>query len=334
VTAPRPIVLILGPTAGGKTALALELARRLPGPDGLGGECVCADSMQIYRGMDIGTAKPTAAERASVPHHLLDLLEPGEEGFSVDAWLARAEAAIAEIRTRNRWPIVVGGTNLYVQALLHGLFEGPAPDPALRARLAATEPEQLRRRLESVDPEAAGRIHPRDHRRTVRALEVFEQTGRRISDLQRQWHADGVRRDVRVIGLDYPREAINRRINARVKAMMDSGLLDETRTLWRAGVLGGQAGEALGYRQLVEHLEGSIGLDEAVEQIKIATRRFAKMQRTWLRRFRQLDESRWFAADELTPQTLAEQALNYVTGVPKAPHGSQDLANRTPGRAE
>lgn len=324
----KPIILILGPTAGGKTALAIELARRLSSLPGAGGaECVCADSMQVYRGMDIGTAKPTAAQRAAVPHHLLDLVDPSEDGFSVDTWLGLAERAIDHIRGRRRgsnfrgrYPIVVGGTSLYVQALLAGLFEGPEPDPALRARLQETPTAQLRRRLEEVDPRAAERIHRSDRKRTVRAIEVFELTGRPISSMQTQWPAGSSRRDVRIIGLDYPVEAINARINARVKSMIEAGLVDEVRRLHEAGALGRQAGEALGYKQIIEHLEGRCGLDEAVEQIKIRTRRLAKQQRTWLRRFRSHPGSVWLEADRLQPQAIVEKALRAI--VPEsAPSG-------------
>lgn len=320
---PRPIILVLGPTAGGKTRLALELARRL------GGECVCADSMQIYRGMDIGTAKPTAAERAEIPHHLLDLLDPSEDGFSVDAWLARAQRAIADIRDRRRYPIVVGGTSLYVQALLEGLFEGPEPDPQLRATLEAGDAGILRRRLEAIDPAAAQRIHPNDRRRTIRALEVYELTGRRISDLQQQWSDGRPRRDVRIIGLDYDVEAINARINARVRQMIADGLVEEVRRV-AAGdqgqsrtAPGRQAAEALGYRQIMDHLAGRVSLDDAVEEIKIRTRRLARQQRAWLKRFRVHPDATWIPAGDTSPQLLIEQALaaiGVVAGASPAVH--------------
>jgi tRNA dimethylallyltransferase len=311
-----PIVLILGPTAAGKTELACELARSLPG-EPLGGECICADSMQVYRGMDIGTAKPTAEQRATVPHHLLDLLDPGEEGFSVDTWLDLARRAIAEVRGRGRYPIVVGGTNLYVQAFLEGMADGPAPDADLRARLQGEDPAALRSRLETIDPDAAARIHPNDRKRTIRAIEVYELTGRRISDLQQQWHRGEPRLDVRIIGLDYTVEAINARINARVRAMIRDGLVDEVRGLVDAGGLGPQAGEALGYRQILDHLEGRTSLEDAVEQIKIRTRRYARQQRTWLRRFRIHPQSAWFPADGLSMQELVKKSLVAICRPPE-----------------
>jgi tRNA dimethylallyltransferase len=273
--------VIIGPTAGGKSALAVEVALRLA-QRGAPGEVVSADSVQVYRGMDIGSAKPTAETRRGVPHHLIDVAEPTEP-FSVERWLALASAAIADIRARGRTPVVVGGTHLYVKALLEGLFEGPAPDPVLRARLTAMPSGERRAMLERVDPDAAARIHPNDARRTVRALEVHEQTGSPISALQTQWDR-GARSDAMVAALAWPVEAINRRINARVGEMLRAGLLEEVRALWKAGRLGQQAREALGYKQFIAHLEGVVTLEEATEAVKIESRRFAKNQRTWIRR--------------------------------------------------
>ena len=308
VTTVKPIILILGPTAGGKTELGVSLAVRL------GGECISADSMQVYRGMNIGTAKPTPRQRAAVAHHLLDLLDTSDDGFSVDTWLALAEKAIAEIRDRGRYPVVVGGTNLYVQVLLEGLFQGPLPDPQLRRQLEVTDPAALRRRLETIDPAAARQIHPNDQRRTVRAVEVYELSGKRISDLQQQWLTGPPRRDVRIIGLDYGVTAINRRINARARFMLREGLVDEVRALMAGGGLGRQASEALGYRQVIDHIEGRLDPDAVLEQIRIRTRRFAKQQRSWLRRFRMHPESSWISADKLSPQELVEQALMALAG--------------------
>jgi tRNA dimethylallyltransferase len=319
-----PIVLILGPTAGGKTDLAIDVARRLPG-EPVGGECICADSMQVYRGMDIATAKPTPEQRAAVPHHLLDLLDPSEEGFSVDTWLGLARQAVADVRGRGRYPIVVGGTNLYVQALLEGMADGPAPDAELRAELEAADPAALRRRLEAIDPDAAARIHPNDRKRTIRAIEVHELTGRRISDMQQQWHRGVSRPDVRIIGLDYSVEAINARINARVRAMIRDGLVDEVRQLVRGGGPGRQAAEALGYRQILDHLAGRMSLEDAVEQIKIRTRRYARQQRTWLRRFRVHPQSAWIPADGISPQELVEKSLAAICRPPPGrPAGPSD----------
>lgn len=304
-----PIVVIVGPTAGGKTQLAIDLAIECCG------ECVSADSMQVYRGMDIGTAKPTEAERRGVPHHLIDLVDASDDGFTVDTWLERADAAIDAIRERGRRPIVVGGTNLYVRALLEGLFEGPEPDPSLRAELESLPIAALREELLRVDPAAAERIHANDRRRTVRAIEVFRQTGTPLSRLQTQWTSDvrgNVRPDARVIGLDWPVELINRRINARVKAMMDAGFLDEVRALAARGPLGRQAVEAVGYRELLAHLEGAMSLADAIEAIKIRSRRYAKQQRTWLRRFRSLPHALWIDAATMPPADWARVASEWL----------------------
>jgi tRNA dimethylallyltransferase len=275
----RPYPIIAGPTAGGKTALAVEVALRL----GLA-EIVSADSMLLYRGMDVGSAKPTVAERRGVPHHLIDVRDPGE-AYTVHDWLREATAAITDIRARGRTPVVVGGTHLYVKALLDGLFEGPGPDEALRARLRAMDPAERRAELERVDPAAAARLHPNDLRRTVRALEVYRLTGRPISEHQAQWDRPAAGDPPhRLFVIDWPAELINRRINARVRDMMDRGLLAEAHGLWERRACGPQSREALGYKQLIEHFEGRSTLDQAVERIKIETRRFAKNQRTWLRR--------------------------------------------------
>ncbi len=316
----RPIILVLGPTAGGKTRLAIDLAQRLPG----GGECMCADSMQVYREMDIGTAKPTPEEQAAAPHHLLDIADPADDAFSVDIWLRAAERMIKEIRARARWPIVVGGTNLYIQALLYGLIDGPEPDHDLRSRLGQLDEWALRAWLERVDPEAAARIHPNDRKRTIRAIEVFEQTGQPLSTQQTQWADPTIREDVIFIGLDYPAEVINRRINARVKAMVASGLFEEVERLHAAGRLGRQAREALGYKQIMDAIEGRISRDEAIEQIKIRTRRFAKQQRTWLRRFRMHGRSCWIDAADCDAQDVADKALTAIVHL-------SHVAGATPG---
>lgn len=315
-SAQPPLLIIVGPTAGGKTALSIALAHALPGAGG--GECLCADSMQVYRGMDIGTAKPTPEERAQAPHHLLDLVEPSEDGFTVDRWLDLAEATIADIRDRGRFPIVVGGTNLYIKALLEGMMDGPEPDEALRAELEQAALEDLRAELERIDPEAALRIHPNDRKRTQRAVEVHRLTGRPMSEHQQQWDRGEIRADARIIGLDYPVDLINRRINARVKAMVEGGLVEEVRALHEADALGRQAREALGYKQLIDHFEGRSTLEEAIEQIKIRTRRYAKQQRTWLRRFRGIEGIRgwpgslWIDAEACSTEEQVERILSFL----------------------
>ena len=299
----RPLIVLIGPTAGGKTALSVRLAQTAPG----GGECISADSMQVYEGMDIGTATPSMEERGGVPHHLLSIVPP-DTPFSLDDWLTAANAAIAEVRGRGRWPIIVGGTNLYVQALLFGLLESPPPDPVLRAELGAMDPAALRTELEQCDPAAANRIHPNDVRRTIRAVEYARSTGQALSDAQVQW-SEACRPDAHIIGLDWPVDAINPRINTRVGDMMRAGLLGEVRQLHEASLLGEQAAAGVGYAQLIEHLEGRCSLDEGVEQIKIRTRRLGKQQRTWLRKFRILPHLTWIRPAEEDPYVAAAQAV-------------------------
>jgi len=300
-TAPQ-MPVIIGPTAGGKTAVAVSVARLFT-EHGFPGEVVSADSVQVYRSMDIGSAKPTADEQAGVPHHLIDIIDPAEP-FTVHDWLARAEATINDIRARGGVPIVAGGTHLYIKALLDGLFAGPDPDPDLRARLSALPLDILRARLEKVDPQAATRIHPNDLRRTVRALEVFELTGTPISGLQQQWDRKHPRRDdLRVFALRWPHADINARINRRVRAMIDRGLVDEVRTI--GPDLGVQARQALGYKQILDHFSGRITLGQAIEAIKIETRRLAKNQRTWLKRLARDQRFEWIDGDGSDPESVA-----------------------------
>ncbi|MCA9311280.1 MAG: tRNA (adenosine(37)-N6)-dimethylallyltransferase MiaA [Phycisphaerales bacterium] len=301
--------VIVGPTAGGKTSLAVALAHRL-NQDGHGpAEVVSADSMQVFSGMDIGTAKPTPEERAGIPHHLIDVVEPTDP-FSVDRWLELAEAALADIRHRSGCPIVVGGTHLYAKAFLEGLFQGPGADPHIRAELAALTPEARRAELEQVDPDAAARIHPNDDRRTIRALEVHRLTGIPISSHQRQWDAGRVREDALLIGLTWSTAAINARINTRVRAMVAQGLFEEVEGLRKAGRLGPQAAAALGYHQVLPALEGTTSRADATEQIKIETRRFAKNQRTWLRRLRTTPGSLWLEPEHTSLDEMVQVIVN------------------------
>jgi len=274
--------VICGPTAGGKSAVSLALAALLRDTSSAGAEVVSADAFQIYRGMDIGTAKPSPDELKQAPHHLIDIVEP-DQPFSAAQWVGLAERTIADIQERSAVPIVVGGTHLYVKSLVDGMMQGPEPDEALREELRAMDASERRAELERVDPDAASRIHPNDERRTVRALEVFRQTGSPISELQAQWDAAG-RDDVLLVQLSWPTELINQRINARVQAMVADGLEGEVRALLDAGKLGAQAREAIGYKQIISALEQNRPIEEAIERIKIDTRRLAKQQRTWLRR--------------------------------------------------
>ncbi len=304
----RPI-LILGPTAGGKSELAVAVAERL------GGEVLGADSMQVYRHMDAGTAKPEPDLRARAPHHLIDIVEPTER-FTVHDWLTRAEPLVDGLRARGATPVIVGGTNLYLKALLEGLFEGPGQDAAFRAAMEAEPLPALRERLLAIDPAAAGRIDANDRRRMTRALEVHRLTGRPISALQTQWEpGPAYRFDPVLIGLHWPAEAINPRINARVKQMFfpDDGsesLPDEAARLEAAGLLGSQAREALGYKQVLQALRGEVSMGDAMERTKIETRRFAKQQRSWLKRYRGV---RWLDAPGRAGRDLADEALAGIT---------------------
>ena len=275
----------MGCTASGKASLGQELARRY------GGEILSIDSMKIYRGMDIGTAKPPPAVRAEIPHHGIDVVDPWES-FSVAQFLHLADSAIQSVAGAGGKVFAVGGTSLYLKALIEGMFEGPGESPevrdALKARAAREGTSGLHAWLAEVDPLAASRIHPNDLRRIVRALEVFQLTGTPISELQQQWDAGRTRYDCRILWLRREREDASGRINARVKRMVTEGLADEVgRLLDAPRGLGSQAGAALGYAEIIRHLHGELPMEEAVEQIKINTRRFAKNQRTWFRRFLQ-----------------------------------------------
>jgi len=273
------LLVILGATASGKSDLALELAARA------GAELLSVDSMQVYRHMDIGTAKPSPAEQARVRHHLIDIVEPSDE-FTVARFTELADATIADAAARNVPLVATGGTPLYYKALFEGMFDGPAGSEEIRDRLRALPNDELHRRLAQVDPAAGARLHRNDTKRLIRALEVYELTGQPISSLQREWATPQQRHPAVWVGLDWDREFLNRRINARVKSMTDAGWLDETRRLLeRYGTLSKTAGEATGYQELIAHLRGRASLDDALEQIKIATRQLARRQMKWFRRF-------------------------------------------------
>ncbi|NLF31338.1 MAG: tRNA (adenosine(37)-N6)-dimethylallyltransferase MiaA [Planctomycetes bacterium] len=279
------IYVITGCTASGKASLATALARRY------GGQILSVDSMKIYRGMTIGTAKPSPQVLAEIPHHAIDVADPWRGcSFTVDDYRRLADDAIASIAAAGDTVIASGGTNLYLKILLEGMFAGPGESKeiraALKARAAAEGVAALHAALVRVDPAAAERIHPNDERRIIRALEVHELTGRPISELQTQWDRRSRRYDWRMLILRRGREDGNRRINARVARMIEQGLVEEVRRLVSdPRGLNHQAAAALGYAEIIAHLEGRWSLDEAVERIKINTRRFAKNQRTWLKRF-------------------------------------------------
>ena len=280
MTVTNPLLVILGPTASGKSTLATAVARKCRG------EILSVDSMQVYQGMDIGTAKPSLAERHEIPHHLIDWVR-ADESFSVAQFVELADRVIADCQSRYRPLIACGGTPLYFQALFRGLFDGPAADETIRKRLRAMTDEQLHEQLRRADPAAAERINSADRKRLVRALEVFELTGKPISELQQQWESGAPPRHEAVfVGLKWDREPLNRRINARVKDMLDAGWVDEVRDLlMQYPALSDTARVAAGYQELADYWHGKLDLHEAAEQIKIATRQLARRQMKWFKRF-------------------------------------------------
>ncbi len=280
------MILVLGVTASGKGRVGFELARALDG------EIVSVDSMKVYRRMDIGTAKASAEAQQQVRYHLIDVVEPSES-FSVAVFLEKALAAIEDIRGRGKTVVAVGGTALYIKALLYGLFEGPGGDEQIRAELKAQAerggPARLHEALRQIDPEAADRISANDVRRIIRALEVYRMTGRPISSFQSQWATERPACNWTVIGLRRERAVESRRINARVKKMIELGLVEEVRSLLaEEKPLSEQARCAIGYAEIIAHLAGRTSLEDAVEQIKKNTRRLAKSQRTWFKTFREV----------------------------------------------
>ncbi len=298
-------LLLLGVTAVGKGTLAFELAKHL------NGEIISIDSMKVYRRMNIGTAKPPLERQQQVPYHLIDVVEPSE-AFSVDRFLALTEAASKDIHARGKTVIASGGTAMYIKAMLYGLFDAPPSDPAIRDRLKseaqAVGLAELHRRMAAIDPEAGNRIHPNDEKRILRALEVYELTGKPISDLQQQWTAGTpAASNWFVVGLRRNKEIESKRINLRVKKMVEKGLLDEVKSLLsEPKPLSPQARVAIGYAEMIDHLEGKMSFDEAVERIKINTRKLAKAQRTWFKTFRNVH---WIdIPDEADEQWLFDTA--------------------------
>ncbi len=286
----RNALVLTGPTGSGKSALAVDLAGRL------GAEIVSMDSMALYRGMDVGTAKPDADQRRRVPHHLIDVLDPWESA-TVAWWLARAADCVRDIESRGKRALLVGGTPLYLKALLHGLFDGPPADDELRRRLTNEAQRDgsaaLHARLSSVDPASATRLHPNDARRIIRALEVWQLTGRPLSAWQTQWPSTSHHpppTPLQVLCLDMPRDELYARIDARVVQMFDAGLLDEAAALRRLPrPLSREAAQAVGYREAFAHLDGLATREETIRLIQTRSRHLAKRQLSW---FRQMPECR------------------------------------------
>jgi tRNA dimethylallyltransferase len=280
-TRPR-ILVITGPTASGKTSIAVKAALRS------GAELVGSDSMQVYRHFDIGTAKPNQEDLQGVRHHLIDVADP-DEPFDAARFLHLADRAIQNISKRGKQVIVVGGTGLYIRVLLHGLHKGPPPSAEVRKRLLQRARMEgwpaLHGELELCDPQSAARLHPNDGARILRALEVFEASGIPMSEWQLRHGFAKWRYSAMILGIKRAREEINERIDARVDEMTDSGLLDEVKGLLARGYGRDlKPMQGLGYRSLAGHLAGEMGIEEAVEEIKTETRRFAKRQITWFNR--------------------------------------------------
>ncbi len=284
---PPKILVIVGPTCVGKSALALEVAKRLEA------EIISADSMQVYRGMDIGTAKPTPEERAAVVHHLIDILDP-DENYNAGRFEREASGIIHSLWRQGTPAIVAGGTGLYVKALIHGLFESPPVDPDLRANLldeaSRVGPAEFHESLRRVDPVAAARLHPHDTVRIARALEVYRLTGRAMTDLQARHRFEKHPFLPLILGLTMDREVLYDRIEGRVDRMIRAGWIEEVRVLLDRGYDEESPGlKGLGYERLLDRLRGRCTLDEAVVEIKKETRRYAKRQMTWFRGMPEVD---------------------------------------------
>jgi tRNA dimethylallyltransferase len=299
---PPKTILIAGPTAVGKSEIALRLAEQL------GGEIISADSMQVYRGLDLGTAKPSPADRARVPHHLIDICDL-TESFDAAQFVLLAQKAAGEIQARGRVPIFCGGTGLYFKAFLSGLGEAPSANPELRARLEAMPFEALLRELRERDAVAYERIDKQNPRRVIRAVEVIRLTGKKFSQQRAEWKSEaGSRKSENFFAFSRQPDDLRHRIDVRVDAMFARGLVDETRELLKHGLAENQtAMQAIGYRQVVEHLRGERSLAETIELVKIRTRQFAKRQLTWFRAQKNLE---WI---ELKPDEALETVAQNIS---------------------
>jgi tRNA dimethylallyltransferase len=296
----EPILIVLaGPTATGKSTLAVQLAQQL------GAEIVNVDSQQVYRGLDIGTGKPTSEERGGVPHHLFDIAEPWEQ-LDAARFIAAADQSIDEIGRRSKVAILVGGTGLWIRAFLKGLVEAPGQDPEIRGRLKVEAAERglgvLYERLRAVDPDSAQEIQPTDPVRIIRALEVFEQAGIPLSVLHQQHRAQPPRRVALQLGLDLPREALDERIRRRAAQMFERGLVGETEAVLCEARNRPRVERVMGYREALACIEGRMHLTAAVEATALAQRQYSRRQRTW---FKAEPAWRWLDPDRTFDQALA-----------------------------
>jgi tRNA dimethylallyltransferase len=298
---PRPI-LLAGPTAVGKSEIALRLAEKI------GGEIISVDSMQVYRGLDLGTAKPSAADRARVPHHLIDVVDLNTP-FDAAKFIELAGKAVTEIQSRSRVPILCGGTGLYFKAFLEGLGDAPPADAKLRAELEATPLADLQRELAERDPATYETIDRQNLRRVIRAIEVIRLTGKKFSEQRANWNPQPSTLNPQPsFGLTRSNADLHARIEARVDEMFRGGLVAETEQLLKRGLAQNQTAlQALGYRQVVEHLRGERSLAETIELVKIRTRQFAKRQMTWFRG--QMDLEWIELKSEMTPELATALAI-------------------------
>lgn len=299
---------LTGPTASGKTSAALVLAERI------GAEIISLDSMAIYRGMDIGTAKPSLEQRSQVVHHMIDILDPNES-FSVAEYLARAHRIVDEIRQRGNKALFVGGTPMYLKVLLRGIFGGPAADWEFRQQVEEQielhGKQALHRQLAMVDPVSAHKFHPNDIRRVTRALEVYHLTGEPISHQQQEFESQNKSNKKFVFQLSWPRDVLHQRIEKRVVAMFEAGLVREVQQLLESyQELGRTALQAVGYREVLEHLKGERDLDETMQQVVYHTRRFARRQETWFRGFPECQQVTM--TNEMTPEEVVDTIIGLV----------------------
>ncbi|MGL6228260.1 MAG: tRNA (adenosine(37)-N6)-dimethylallyltransferase MiaA [Culicoidibacterales bacterium] len=297
------VVVVVGPTASGKSQLAIEIAQQFDG------EVISGDSMQVYQGMDIGTAKVTQSEMAGVVHHLIDICEP-TQNYSVAQFQHDVRALIQNIQARGKLPIIAGGTGLYIQAVLMDYHFDQQRDTSVREQLIAqhqtTDNQTLHQLLVAADPKTASEIHPNNRQRVIRALEMV-QTGQKKSEVQQ---AQTLLYDARIIGLDVPRELLNDRINLRVDLMREQGLLAEVEGLYRSNLLGETASKAIGYQEFYPYFAGEISADFAFEQVKAHSRRYAKRQMTWFKN--QKLPIQWYEMTPETASTVTEAVCAYL----------------------
>jgi tRNA dimethylallyltransferase len=301
------LVAIVGPTAVGKTKVSVELAKAL------GGEIINGDSMQVYKGMDIGTAKITEEEMEGVPHHLFDIKEPTEP-YSAAEFQELARPLVTEINARGNIPIVVGGTGMYIKALTHKFnFSETDSDPGFRKKMESVYKRQgaaaLYEKLKTVDPDSAATIHPNNVRRVIRALEIRHTTGAPASEQRKQENESPYR--LATVGLTIERDLLYKRINGRVEQMVQDGLIDEVRRLYESGVRDCQSMQAIGYKEVYSYLKGECSKEEAINQLKQNSRRYAKKQFTW---FRHQMNVRWFDMTEANVQKKISTILQFVAG--------------------